>query len=184
MRLRRERPDRLITLILTFLFAAAFWVPAWSADLEEYQVKALYMYNFAKFVQWPEGSFSGPEDTINLYVIGQDPFDRLLEEAFERTAQGRSFRITRMRKWEDVPADCHMLFVGRMEKKFMTRILDSVAGRPVLTVGDENSFSRAGGIIALVTRENRIRFQVSRQALIESNLKLSSNLLRLAEIID
>ena len=149
----------------------------------EYALKSVFLYNFCRFIDWPDAAFSGPGDPIVIGVFGEDPFGPLLPEAVQgETFHGRSIRIEHYRNPRDA-VRCHLLFVGASEAPRVGDVLAAVAGRSIVTVGETESFVERGGMIALVADRNRIRLLVNPAPLRAAKLDVSSKLLRVAEII-
>jgi hypothetical protein len=160
---------------------AARLAPAQTA--REYEVKAAVLYNFARFVEWPEGSFRTPDDPIVLAVAGDDPFGAALEHAIEgQTAQGRRFTVRRFQTREQLEA-CHILFVGSSEDHLGW--LAALARRQsvgVLTVGEGRRFARRGTVAFLID-DRRIQLAVNLESVAAARLRVSSKLLALATIV-
>jgi len=178
------RGGRLLgALLLAFAtpLAAAPAIPPASAP-SEYAVKAGFLYNFAKFVEWPQAAFDRLRAPLALCVFGADPFGGELDLAVRRkTAQGRPVVVRRLAGLGEL-APCHVLFVGSAERERFAEVLDAVAGQSVLTVGEDDDFARAGGMISFVVRGTRVRFSIDVGATERAGLKLSSRLLDLAEL--
>jgi hypothetical protein len=153
------------------------------SEPSEYQVKAAFLFNFTKFVEWPEGSFEDPQAPIVVGIIGDDPFGDDLERIIAgQKVQGRGLVIRRER-WGDDLRRCQVLFVSASEHEHSSRILGSVQSAGVLTVSDMEGFAEAGGVIEFVTQENRVRFIVNLDSATQSKLHLSAKLLALARVI-
>lgn len=143
----------------------------------EYDVKAAFLFNFARFVEWP-GAAS--PDTLRICIIGKDPFGG----AFERIlGQGSQPVEVRQLSTDQIPASCHILFVSPSATDRLDAILHRSQGLAMLTVSDTDDFARSGGMIGFVTRKNKIRFQINPAAASRAGLHLSAKLLRLAEIV-
>ena len=152
-------------------------------ELSEYQVKAAFLFNFTKFVEWPEGSFEDPQAPIVVGIIGDDPFgDDLGRIIAGQKVQGRSLVIRRER-WGDDLRRCHVLFISASEHERSARILGSVQSAGVLTVSDTEGFAEAGGVIEFVIEQNRVRFIVNLDAATQGRLRMSAKLLALARVI-
>lgn len=151
--------------------------------VRETQLKAVFLFNFAQFVDWPGGAFATPDAPLVIGVLGEDPFGEVLDEVVrgERVG-GRPLVVRRFRAVEEVD-QCHLLFVGRSEAGRAGRILAALKGRPVLTVADMEDFAVRGGMIRFVTDRGRIRFRINLEAAKDAGLVLSSKLLRPAEIV-
>ena len=150
----------------------------------EYEVKAAFLYNFAKFVQWPAAaSTEEKESRFILGILGDDPFGETLEQTLEgKTVQGRKVQIKRFKPSADQPA-CHLLFVCSSEKPRLESILQSLRSTNTLTVGEIEGFAERGGIINFKIVGNRVRFEVNREAAERAGLKISSKLLQLADVV-
>ncbi|RMF18990.1 MAG: YfiR family protein, partial [Deltaproteobacteria bacterium] len=146
----------------------------------EYQVKAAFLYNFAKFVTWPEDAFSGEDAPFVFCIVGRDPFGDSLEKVLEgRRAADRPIVVRRGPDPESL-GRCHLMFIGGSEDARVARHLRQASAQPVLTVGETEAFERAGGMIRLVVADKRVRFDINAKAADVARLKLSSQLLKLA----
>ena len=149
----------------------------------EYEVKAVFLFNFSQFVDWPASAFPDDRSPLVVGVLGQDPFGAALDEAVRgETVNGRPLSIRRYERIEDVDA-CHILFIERTQQEQLDQILESLRDRSCLTVSDAEGFAAAGGIIQFVTIDNRIRLQINLDAAKLANLTISSKLLRPAQIV-
>ena len=148
----------------------------------EYAVKAAFLYNFAKFVEWPGDAFSGTASPIVICVLGEDPFGDSLRSLKGKSVNGRPLVIRYAATIEELDR-CHLLFVSSSEKANLTKILQATKYLSLLTVGDTNGFARDGGIINMVKEESRIGIEVNLEAAQRSRLKISSKLLALSKIV-
>ncbi|MCH7567017.1 MAG: YfiR family protein [Nitrospirae bacterium] len=156
---------------------------AYAESTREYQIKAAFLYNFAKFVEWPADRFTDENSPMLLCVIGMDPFGPTLEQTVTgRKIKGRAIRIKRIKGINGLKR-CHVLFVSSSERENIRDIVASLAGASVLTTGDMDRFANQGGIINLIKRGNKIRFEINSNAAAQSGLKLSSYLMGLASNI-
>jgi hypothetical protein len=166
-------------LSLALAVAAAASEPSGS----EYQVKAVFLYNFAHFVEWPPRAFAAPSDPIVIGVLGDDPFGPGLDEAVrEERVNDRSIVVRRYRTVEEI-GECHVLFVAQSAAGNLNGILTALGQRPILTVSDLENFSRGGGMIRFVTQNGKIRLRINLGAARAAGLTISSKLLRPAEIV-
>jgi hypothetical protein len=164
------------------LLASGLKLSAQTAISPEYQVKAVFLFNFAQFVDWPARAFSEPEAPLTIGVLGEDPFGSYLDETVRgEKVNGRRLIVQRYRRMGDVKI-CHVLFISRSEADRLEQILGSLKGRNVLTVGDTDDFASRGGMIALATEKNKVRLRINLEAVKAANLTVSSKLLRVAEI--
>jgi hypothetical protein len=148
----------------------------------EYEVKAAFLYNFAKLVQWPESALGGQAPFV-VGVLGDDPFGGVLEKTFEGKAiSGHPMLPRRFDRLEEA-VTAHVLFVATSEESELTRVLGALRGRPVLSAGEANAFAERGGIVGFKTQDRRVRFDINLERAEESGLKISSQLLKLATIV-
>ncbi len=148
----------------------------------EYSLKAVFLYNFCRFIDWPGAAFTSAGDPLVIGILGADPFGALLEEAVQgETSHGRSIRIEHFRSIREIRR-CHVLFLGAGESGRLHEILAAVAGTSIVTVGETTDFVDQGGMIALTTDQNRVRLVINPNTLRNANLNVSSKLLRVAEI--
>src|ERR1700730_17938488 len=152
-------------------------------SLPEYQVKAAYLFNFLKFVEYPEDAFADPLAPIVIGVVGEDPFGAALAQVVTgKTVQGRDLVIRTYRTGEDLRG-AHILFISPPEKKRLPAILSSLRDSSVLTVADTEGFLEAGGMIQFVYEDKRVRFAINVDATSRAKLKMSSKLLSLARVV-
>lgn len=155
-----------------------------SQAADEYQVKAAFLLNFARFTEWPEAVDDnlGP---LVLCIVGDDPFGSILDEIVaSETVRGRPLEVRRLSASAVDAEACHVLFIASWTDHGLDQLLDRLDSSGVLTVGETEAFARRGGIIALVTEQARIRFVINIDAVDRSPLKLSSKLLTLARIVE
>src|SRR5437868_8530842 len=157
-----------------------------ASDSSEYLIKAGFIYNFAKFVEWPAAAFSQADSPIVIGVLGADPFGSVLDHIVEDKKIGARGFIVKRYKWgKDLKdlKDCKILFISASEKAHIDEILQSVKGLPILTVGETLGFAERGGVIRFTLEDNRVRFEVNVDAAHDADLNISSRLLTLAKII-
>lgn len=169
----------LLGLVVLFLSSAL----AQSSAAGEYQVKAAFLYNFAKFVEWPSSSFSDANTPLRICVLGQDPFgEQLRDIANDKIVNGRKLQVNQVADLQ-VARTCHILFIASAEKAQLKLTLESLRGTGALTVGDTEGFVEEGGMINFVLVNDRVRFEVNHKAATEAGLKVSSKLLNLAKSV-
>jgi hypothetical protein len=155
--------------------------PLNAAAPSEYALKSVFLYNFCRFIDWPNAAFSSPNEPLTIGIVGQDPFGALLNEAIAgESYHGRPIRIEHYRNARDI-RPCHLLFVSRSEAGETSEILATVAGKSVVTVGETEAFIDKGGMIALTADQNRVRLRINPTTLRRANVDVSSKLLRVAE---
>jgi len=171
-------------LSLFFLLGAALqlYAQAPGPAFDEYQVKAAFLYNFAKFVEWPAGTFANASDPIGICIVGQNPFGSALGNMVEGKKVGdRAFVVRRLADTQQA-SQCQILFIGASEWKRTAALLDAVKGAAILTVGETGDFTSLGGIIAFRLEGPRVHIQIALDTAEHSKLRISSKLLSLAEI--
>lgn len=172
-----------LTIRLSLIVLLAIRVHAQAAVADEYQVKAAFLYNFAKFVEWPPGAFRSAQDPITICVLGPNPFDDSLKEAVRgKTLDGRMFVV---RQTLDVQqgTGCHILFVNPSERMRFQSMLEALRTNSVLTVGETPGFAAEGGIVNFKLQGGKVRLEINVDAAERAKLRVSSKLLSLAEII-
>lgn len=145
----------------------------------EYEVKAAYLYHFAKFVKWPAEQSLGP--TFVVAVLGVDPFGEVLDKTFAgKTLAERKPEIRRIDS-PSAASDAQLLFVASSEKARLAQVLKTLESSSVLTVGEMEGFSERGGMIALKVRDDVVRFDINLVQVERARLKMSSQVIRLAQ---
>jgi hypothetical protein len=178
---------RVIRTIASICFAVLFVFSPRGAIgqvFKEYVLKALFLYNFAQFVQWPPEAFPSADTPLIIGVLGQDRFGKSLDDLSRNdTAGHRKLRIERYRRLADVQ-NCHILFIDQSEAANVDEIVRKCRGKPILTVSDMDGFTRHGGMIQFITddKEKKIRLRINVGAAKAENLMISSKLLKLAQI--
>lgn len=171
-------------LVLVGLFAGtASAVLAQAEALEEYQVKAAFLYQFTKFIEWPSDAFPDANAPFSICVAGADPFGNTLNQVFQQKTVGqRRLELRRSAHGEDLQG-CQILFISTSERKRFLAILDKVKGTPVVTVSESDRFMQAGGTINFFLSEERVRFDINLEATEGTGLKFSSRLLSVARTV-
>ena len=146
----------------------------------EYEVKAAFLNNFVNFIDWPARTFSGPAAPVRLCVFGRDPFGGALERMARAESIGGRPRVVETTDSIDELRACHVVFIPNTEQSRSAGVLDSLGTTAVLTVGESATFLESGGIINFAIERNRVRFDINLPRAEESDLKISSKLLRLA----
>jgi hypothetical protein len=167
-------------LCVLLFFASA--VSAQSIS-REYTIKAVFLFNFTQYVDWPRTSFTNGEKVFVIGVLGADPFGKYLEEVVSgEKVKGLPIVIRRYADVKDVKG-CHILYINYKESGQLKHILNTLP-KQVLTVSDVEGFAREGGMIRFLTEHNKIRLRINLQGVREGDLNISSKLLRLAEIVN
>lgn len=168
----------IISIIILLLQSSLSY--AKQPTIREYQIKAVFLYNFTYFVRWPSTAFKSPVSPFNICVLGKDPFRGLLKLAVKNeTVDERSVQI-QVHNTAKNTNSCHILFISRSEVKNLSKIFKSLKQRAILTVSDIENFARDGGMIEFVNMGKHIRFYINRRAAIKANVRISANLLYIA----
>ena len=146
-------------------------------------MKAAFLLNFARFVEWPAAAFAVAADPLVLCIFGKDPFGDTLDQIVSRkTINARRLAIRRISDPGAVRS-CHVLFIAASQARRFGEIADTVAGSSVLAVGESEGFAERGGMINFVVEDNRVRFEINPSTAARSRLRISSKLLQLATIV-
>lgn len=151
-------------------------------QLPEAQLKAAFVLNFVRYVEWPENAFPGKEAPIVLCVVGRDDGAVAFAAIDGRKVQERTIKL-RLDVGVDSLRSCQVVFIGEAGKRRVSGALRSLQGLPVLTISDVDGFIDNGGAIGIVRGEQRLQFEINRTALDEAGLKASSQLLKLARAV-
>jgi hypothetical protein len=167
---------------LTLLVVSSVGLPAQDAGQKlEYRVKAAFLYNFARFVTWPERE--GTAAPVIIGILGRDPFGNVLESTIAgKTVSGRPFLVRRLQTVEEA-ANCQLVFVSSSERRTVAEVIEALDGQPVLTIGEAEGFVERGGMIGFVIEDQAVRIDVNLDAAQAAGLQLSSQLLRVARSI-
>jgi hypothetical protein len=169
------------------LFSAAYvfptTLPAQSKSPSEYELKAAFLFNFAKFIEWPPEAFPDPKGPMILCVFDDDAFGVVLEGVVRvKTINGRELVVRRMKKGEAFAA-CQVAFIGTAENKKLPELLDALKGSTTLIVSDIPGSAERGGGIEFYLEDSKVRFSINVDAVQRAHLAISSRLLTLAKIV-
>jgi hypothetical protein len=157
------------------------WLPGWAAAApDQAEIEAAFVYNFAKFVEWPASVF-GDSDVLLICVPADNALAGKLGLLQGREAQGHVIRIRVLGGGGDANG-CHILFVSASDDS-RGKLLHGVGGLPVLTISDAPGFAQQGGMIGLFVESNHIQFAINRAIAEQSGLKLSARMLLMARIV-
>lgn len=173
-----------MVMCLSLVLVSQGWAQsADPSDSSEYLIKAGFIYNFAKLVEWPANSFVQPDSPIVIGILGTDPFGTIIDRTVgDKKIGGHGFVVKRL-KWGMDFRDCQILFVSSSEYARTDEIVRAVRGLPILTIGEMPGFASRGGIINLTLENDKVRFEVNVDAAKQANLNISSRLLALARIV-
>lgn len=166
-----------LSLLLVCCAAAAH-----AQTLSEQQVKAAFLFNFAKFVEWPVDAFSGPDDPIVFCVLGHDRVGDAIAGLAGKIVQGRKVAVRRHQSVQDTKG-CHVLYVSESHVDHAEGIIAQLRGVPVLLIADDEDFARRGGMINFVLERNKVGFEINAEAIRRARLTANAQLLKLARTV-
>jgi hypothetical protein len=154
-----------------------------AAPATEYQLKAVYLFNFGQFVEWPATTYAAANGPFVIGIVGDDPFGSIIDDVVRgESVDGHPLVVRRFKSPEEI-TNCNILFIGRSEAPRLERILQQLRGRHILTVTDVAGAQSRAAIIVLKTEDNRIRMRINVAEARANDLVISSKLLRPAEIV-
>lgn len=179
----RRRAGRVVaTAILVGVLAVA--APLATAEVPaatEYEVKAAFLYNFARFVEWPAVALPEAASPIVICILGDDPFGEHIELVTRaKRVNGHPLLVKRFPRTNDLTS-CHILFICASEEARLAAVLAALDDLTVLTVGEAPSFTQVGGMIRFLLKDNKVRFEINAHAAERVGLHISSKLLKLAQ---
>jgi hypothetical protein len=181
----RQSLTRTVGLLVLGVWAVLSAAPGAQAQTpvdREYQIKAAFLYNFVKFVDWPSEVLPDASDTISICVLREDPVYEALETIKGKAVKGRRLTIRRVDTAKELES-CQVAFFGLSEQKRLPQVMRSLQGSSVLTVVEVDRFALFGGIINLVVENNKVRFEINVDRAERARLKLGSQLLSLAKVV-
>jgi len=168
-----------ILMLLLSLLLTPHGSHAQNSQPSEYQVKAAFIFNFAKFVEWPPGAFADARSPLLIGILGESPFGTDFEQAVRgKTLNNRPVTVKECRTTEEA-RKCHVLFISTSEKARLKEIFKDLASTNILTVGETEDFIKDGGMIRFFWEGNKIRFEISGDVAKKAGLKIDSKLLSL-----
>lgn len=172
-----------VCVMVLLLSSGSVPLSSQSAPSVEYQVKAAFLFNFAKFIEWPTDAFPNEKTPITLCVFRYDPFGGVLDEVIRgKTINNRDLAARRITELPDLKG-CHLVFISNREDKLLGEIEKDVAGASVLVVGEGPEFAERGGSVQFFLEQNKLRFAINVDAVQRARLQVSSKLLALARIV-
>lgn len=168
---------------IIFLMLAGLYTSGFGQE-QEYQIKAVFLEQFTRFIEWPDSSgISDSSTPFIVSVIGKNPFGSILEQTYaQQMIKNKIVKILYITSPDEIN-DCHLLFISSSNKTILPEILSRTRGKPILTVSDTNGFAENGVIINFYLSSSKLKFEINEQAVHESGLVMSYMLLNLAKII-
>lgn len=173
--------------MLRVALAIAVWSSTLSSEgiaspvpITESQVKAAYLYNFAKFIMWPEQSFAKADAPTQICVFNDHSFESTLKDIVNsHTVEGHPVKVIHVTAVSEAHA-CHILFISSLHGKQAGALIQALGGSSIVTVGETQGFLEEGGVILFVLQEGKIKFQVNLRAAAQSGVRISARLLSVA----
>ncbi len=155
---------------------------ALAQEVSEYQVKAAYLYSFAKFIDWPAKDLEQPA-TFRICVLNNKPFEDTLAPIVKGMAvRGHSIELLAVHN-ADEARNCHILFIGAVQNRNASPLLEAIKDKSVLTVGETTEFMEEGGMINFVVENEHVHFRVNQRVASQAGLHISSRLLSVAKVV-
>lgn len=174
---------RLLCLLLAFAVTSVQAQPLTEEEIAEYQVKALFLYNFANFVEWPDSAFISANAPLKLCLYGEVPFGLLLDEVDGTLIGDRELRIMRSQTMSDLKSGCQILFVGADQRARLPELWKHINYLYVLSMGEQQGFADSGGIVNILRTTDQVQFEINISNALSNGLFISSDLLSLAREI-
>jgi YfiR/HmsC-like len=175
------RKNAILSLLVALTALAGSMTALAQPSLSEYKLKALFLYNFGKFVEWPTNDFPSANAPMIIGVYGENPFGNDLKDIVKgQTINGHPLVVRQIILLSDLKT-CHILFISASETSDLYSIMRAVRGAAVLTVGETREFIPAGGMIAFFIEDDKIRFEINPKAVRKAGLTISSKLLSLSK---
>jgi hypothetical protein len=171
-----------IALALFATAAPTFGQSTDEASYKESQVKAAFIYNFVKFIEWPDEVWESPTAPVKLCIWGNSALDGALQALRDEPAKNRKIQVLYVQKVQQV-AKCHVLYIGGVEAHALRQIIGQTKKQHLLTVSDMEGFAGSGGVIGLFLAKGRMRFAINVGAARAAGLRISSQLLNLGKIV-
>jgi hypothetical protein len=174
------RQARAVLLFALLAVAGRAWA---QAPTDEAQVKAAFVYNFLKFVDWPAGATQRSDDPLVVAIIGDGPTADAVAGFLATKRVGDRPIVVRHLAWDQLLTGAHAAFVSENDSRKLRRIFDMAAGAAVLSIGEGHDFTMQGGMISLLIEQRRVRFDIGIDAADAARLRISSRLLALGHVV-
>ena len=178
---RKASTPRLPTALIVSLLLLAMPFAQALAGAKEYKVKAAYLYNFVKFIDWPESALGGD---ITICVLGEDNFEGILEKAIAgKEVKGHGLAVANIDSGGTPGSDCHLLFVSSSESGRVGDVIGAVAGSPTVTVGEQEGFAEQGGVLNFALEGGKVKVELNMGAAEKAGVKVSGKLQQVAKVV-
>lgn len=174
--------SKILFLLIIGFMACTPCVCAEEPEFSEYEIKAGFIYNFAKFVEWPPEVSRDENKPLALCISGANPFGNSIAAINNKTVQNRRLETRALGRSRDFKG-CNIVFISSSEKEILPQLLEVLRNSPVLTIGDARDFAQNGVMINLVMDGNKVRFDINAESARRARISISSKLLKLARTI-
>jgi hypothetical protein len=172
-------------LLAALMAAALAWPPALRAEdalQREYEIKAAFLYNFIRYIDWPSDATVAPGGIFTIGIVGDTPVGPVFSPLNKKQIKGCTVVVKEVSSAKDLE-DCQVVFICASEKARVTQILGELKDSRALTVSEINGFAEQGGIINFFSERNKVRFEINPEAAHRLGLTISSDLLKLAKLV-
>ncbi len=166
--------------VLSLLLCSFCFVSTAKASTEDERLKALFLYNFANFVDWPDSAFKASDSDLRLCLFGEIAFGSMLDAVDGTLIGNHRLTLKRTKKLKDIETGCHMLFVSHEQRIRLPHFFTQIQYMYVLSVGDRKGFAEKGGVINIVRTQDQMQFDINLSTAMANGLTVSSDLLSLA----
>jgi hypothetical protein len=174
----------ILLLILSFFLIVPFSPQASQGESLEYRLKAAFIYKITDFIDWPLDAFEDKSSPLTISVIGRSPFFEGLNSLKEEKLKNRKLILRSSQKIDEQTKSSHIVVVGALQEYRLEKILASLKNSHALIIGENQGFCQKGGILNLVIKKGKIRFEINLKKAKQSGLKVSSRVLRMAKIVE
>ncbi len=175
--------QRVMCVVMRLFFLCTPLLQSQTSPLPEYKIKAVFLFNFTQFVEWPGDAFNSNNDPFIIGILGTDPFGSYIDQAVAGEKVGtHPITVVRYRSVNEIN-NCRLLFINIADDDDLRSVLSSLNNRGVLTVSDMKGFAASGGVIGFITQNNKLRLQINISAAKAEGLNVSSKLLSVSTIL-
>jgi len=167
------------------------WIALWMVGAQQVmaqdanggQIKALFLYNFANFVRWPEQAFKASDDVLRMCIFGNAQLGPFLDQVNGTKIRDKRLNVIRTTVLSDIDSGCHILFVSSDKSEFLPQLIHSTRNIYVLSVSDVENFARNGGVVSIIRTSDKLAFEINLDTALRNGLLISSDLLSMARIV-
>jgi len=170
------------------LWMLLLWIvdtqPVMAQETNGGQIEALFLYNFANFVRWPDQAFKANEDVLRMCIFGNAQLGPFLDQVNGTRIRDKRLNVIRTSKLTDIDSGCHILFVSSDKSEYLPQLIHSARNIYVLSVSDVENFARKGGVVSIIRTSDKLAFEINLDTALRNGLLISSDLLSMARIVE